>query len=253
MDTPLMSLPNDILSRALKNAIQGEIKGHRIEVPDLTERQLLMAPDMMAMLSRARTCTKVFSFDQYFVQYEADSLPENSEPSWTLVDDGSVPVSFSGSKLSINAVAPDSVFWYLVESSFDAVVPVEIEARLKIVSSTADTNKGFQLSVFNGTSQFTSWIRAASCNIDNAASVIFDFTDAYHTVRLVTAGDACRLYVDGYLRQFGSWINSHTKKAIAFGTWVDPEIEGFVADGGTTVRTAGSVECLVDYVRVKVS
>ncbi len=192
-------------------------------VPDVTTGQLARLPAMQALAAgNVRSSARAYHSDLYFVDYDADALPDAATPAWTKVEAGSPAASVSSSLLSlVTDAASESIYYVLAEAGLSNARGTMVEARLRVNSSTATANEGAALSIRDGTHQFTAWLRAGGLNIEGGSDLACTLSTGLHVVRFTARGDACRLYVDGNLRAMGTSCGDTADQEVSFGSYAE--------------------------------
>lgn len=93
------------------------------------------------------------------------------------------------------------------------------ECRVRLDVSTSNVNEGFALSVLDGASRYTVWLRADGLNIQEQAHVPVTLNDKFHRVRLAAKDGFCRVWVDDLLRQMGTAAGDTSKAAVTAGSF----------------------------------
>lgn len=159
---------------------------------------------------------------EWLVLYPADYLPDASDPVWVEFLSGEIAHEVAGSIFTITDLLGAAGYLYY-EYDIAALETLEgavVETRVQIDADDAAVNQGAVLSLFDGTFQYTVWLRADGLNLDGQADVPADLT-TFRLVRLETQGGHCHLYLDGEHQQAATYMNPTAEKKIVFGTWVE--------------------------------
>jgi hypothetical protein len=98
---------------------------------------------------------------------------------------------------------------------------VMAEFALKVTDSGTAVNTGQCVTIFDGSWQYTLWLREAGLNIDGEPEVEIALNDYEHRFLFTSDGaGSCRVIVDGQFLQQGTASTATTKTDVAFGTWV---------------------------------
>jgi hypothetical protein len=164
----------------------------------------------------------VYIAGQWLVNYDADAVPENSTPAWAKHLLGEPTIEDSGGILSIANTGPTAGVWYsIANADLNANGGVVLESRLKVTAGTATVDQGACLVICDGAHRFIAWLRKAGANIQGQANFAVDLS-RYRRVKLVTQADTAKLYVDGSLRQVGSYCETTTDLYVGFGSYYAP-------------------------------
>ena len=193
----------------------------------------------------------------WLVDYRAFVDPDADDPAWVEVLNGDYFTVVHFTADGIFTIIDDADAEYLYYTSSQPTLDNEIgtmleaevaittsEGGVRIYDSSADDwsggpNRGAAMSIFDGTYQFTVWLRFDSLNIDDEDSIAIDLTDS-HTIRLEARQKVCKVYVDKVLKQTGGFMNSTTERLLTFGSFISI---GQITRGGSQSTS------LWDYVR----
>jgi hypothetical protein len=112
------------------------------------------------------------------VKYEADALPQNSTPAWSISSGGTVPTaSVTGGELTIVSTAGGGwLNYFITQPSIDATKTHQLKAKAKVTSGSATF--GFSLEIDDG-------IRSANLTFRYDGTIQYNNASASPTV-LVT-------------------------------------------------------------------
>jgi len=213
-----------IASRRLQNALRGFARGGaQTWSPELTSRQRGDSDALQEAIDALRGTGKgrYYNADMFAQEYDGAVLPEADDPVWVEMRGGDPVAAVSSGVLTIADDAAAEFLYYGAEPELDNDAGTWLEARVKVADATGlAANRGSALAIHDGTYQFTVWLRSDGLNIDDEADVALDFTE-WRRVRFVAKGKGCALFVDGDLRQTGSYMNESTKQLVTFGSWAD--------------------------------
>ena len=213
-----MSVIGQKMRAAFRRAGTGE-GGARIH--DLTTRQALVAPSLLEVLENAPTPSEqVINADAWLVYYKGDVQPDAETVPWTETLSGTVTHTTDGSRFTITDDSDDEhLYYYITQATLDATVGAVLEAKTLITSSSTAINRGSALSIFDGSKQYTAWLRSGGFNIDGEVEVAMSM-GVWRRVKLVAKDNGCQLWIDGNIRQVGSWMNTTSKTQFTFGSYV---------------------------------
>ncbi len=208
------------LQRNLQRAVK-RMAGIKVVQPQVTERQVARSEVLLTKLMRGTGAGTIIATPDWDVDYEANVLPDASTPVWTEVTTGAaVPHTVSNGRLTVtDTVDLDGIHWWIADSRWNNSDGVILEARLKITAGSSVVNRGSCLAVWDGAYQFVAWLRPTGMNIDNAADVPADLT-GLHRIKLITRQTEVRLYLDGALKQIGTYMNATSKHQVGFGSYM---------------------------------
>ena len=211
-------------SRRLQNALRGFARGGaQTWSPELTSRQKADSDALQETIDALRGTGKgrYYNADMFAWEYDGDVLPDADDPVWIEMRGGDPEAAVSSGVLTITDDAAAEFLYYGAAPELDNTTGTWLEAWVKVADATGlAANRGSALAIHDGTYQFTVWLRSDGLNIDDEADVALDFTE-WRRVRFVAKGKGCALFVDGDLRQTGSYMNESTKQLVTFGSWAD--------------------------------
>jgi len=187
----------------------------------LTTRQGLLAPDAVELIDKSRADSEhVINADAWLDYYKGNVDPDADTTPWTETLSGTVAHSSDGSRFTITDDSDDEhLYYYITQATLGATVGAVLEAKTLITSSSTAINRGSALSIFDGTRQYTAWLRSGGFNIDGEVDVAMSM-GVWRRVKLVAKDNGCQLWIDGNIRQVGSWMNPTSKTQFTFGSYV---------------------------------
>ena len=214
--------PEDIVRRAFSRLVQSLTgPGFDVWTFRVTEAQEAHLTELLEALKASRGRVDTFTSNLFWeVYYTADALPEAE--GWAKVSTGAPEATAASGILTVvDDSTSESVYWTYELNTVSPNVPTIVEFRLRVLAATTGVNRGACVSLCNGAYQFVVWFRATGLNVDGQPEVSVDFTQ-YRRVRLVCRGTWCKVFVDGELRQGGTWINETSKREVSFGSTMPP-------------------------------
>ena len=214
-----MRIQHGRLARGLRRLAEGQ---GAVWAPQVTTSQREHADLLVAVDSLKAQAATGFLYGDWKVNYTADELPQDDTPAWTeeLLDSPSRSVS--GGVLTVdNTGATKGVWWHLHDADLDAGAGVVLEARVRVRAGTSAPNQGLSLVICDGAHRFVAWLRKGGGNIQGQAGFAADLS-RWRRLRFEVWSDCCRLYVDGALRQIGTYIAATADQYIAFGSCYIP-------------------------------
>ena len=213
-----------IADNRLREAMRAAAAGHgMVWVPNLTTSQ----EEAQALLAHARDTSftpaqNFYSDDMWLVHYRGDVQPDSDTPAWTEVLSGTVTHTTDGDVFTItDDTDAEYLFYYYTATTLDNSTGAVFEAKVRIPSSTGAANRGAAMTISDGTRQHVAWLRSGGVNIDGEDDVTVNMT-IWRRVKLVGKGDGCQLFIDGDLRQAGSYTNPTVKTEFTFGSHAVP-------------------------------
>jgi len=162
--------------------------------------------------------------DIWLVWYQGDVQPDIDTPAWTEFLLGNITHGpTAGIFMIIDNVGPTGYLFYEIAAEVATLsnyVGTIIESRMRIIDSTGHEGQGTALCIFDGVYKFIAWIREGGVNIDGEVDVAIDMTQ-WRQVKFEAQGAEAKLYVDGQLRQTGSYVGATALRKITFGTYAD--------------------------------
>jgi len=159
--------------------------------------------------------------DMWLVYYEGDVNPDADTPAWTETLSGTVAHSSDGDVFTVTDNTDDEHLYYSspTQATLDSAIGSILEVRVRVSVGGTGTNRGAAMSIFDGTRQYTCWLRSDGVNIDGSPNVAINMT-GWRRVKLIGKGAGCQLFIDGDIRQVGSYMNPTVKQQFAFGSYV---------------------------------
>lgn len=214
-----MSIASDRFIKVFRRMADG---GKALQVFDLTTRQAIGAEFLSELTDNTPpTADNFFSADQWLVYYEGDVDPDADSPAWTEKLSGTVAHSSDGSVFTVTDDSDDEYLYYEspTQTTLSSAVGSIMEVRVRVSVGGSGVNRGAAMSIFDGTRQYTAWLRSDSVNIDGESSVAINMTP-WRRVTLVGRGAGCQLLIDGDIWQTGSYMNPTVKQMFSFGSYV---------------------------------
>jgi len=191
-------------------------------VYDLTTRQAVGAEFLSELIdSTPASADKFFIDDMWLVYYKGDVDPDADSPTWAETLSGTVAHSSDGDVFTITDDTDDEHLYYSspIQATLDNATGSILEARVRVSVGGSGANRGAAMSIFDGTRQYTAWLRSDGVNIDGEDNVAINMT-TWRRVKLVGRGDGCQLFIDGDIRQTGTYMNPTVKQQFSFGSYV---------------------------------
>jgi hypothetical protein len=238
-----------IAGRQLQNALRGFVRGGaQTWKPEVTTRSLADAETLQNAIDALRGSGKgrYYNANMFVQEYDGAVLPDADDPVWVEMRGGDPEAAVSGSVLTItDDAAAEFLYYGAADATLSNAAGTWLEARVQITDATGlAANRGSALAIHDGAYQFTVWLRSDGFNIDNEAHVDLDFT-SWRRVRFVAKGKGCQLFVDGALRQTGSYMNESAKQLVTFGSWADAYQQYQHRTGGDVTVEGGQVITIV--------
>jgi len=214
-----MSVASDRFIRVFRRAA-GERKA--LIVYDLTTRQAVGAEFLSELIDGTPASADKFFIDSmWLVYYKGAVDPDADSPAWTEMLSGTVAHSSDGAVFTITDDTDGEHLYYSspTQATLDSAVGSILEARVRVSAGGTGVNRGAAMSIFDGTRQYTAWLRSDGVNIDGEDNVAINMT-RWRRVKLVGRGDGCQLFIDGDIRQTGTYMNPTVKQQFTFGSYV---------------------------------
>ena len=189
---------------------------------NLTTRQLASQEFMSQIVDGSLVQAENYSIDSmWLVYYKGAVEPDADSPAWTETLSGTVAHSSDGSVFTITDDTNDEHLYYSspTQATLSSAVGSILEAKVRVSVGGTGANRGGAMSIFDGTRQYTAWLRSDGVNIDGEDNVAINMTP-WRRVKLVGRGAGCQLFIDGDIRQVGTYMNPTVKKQFAFGSYV---------------------------------
>jgi len=214
-----MSVSSERFIKAFRGMVQ---EGKVVLFQNQTTRQGESEEFLGQLLDPANLFAKNFNTDDMWLVYYRGAVdPDADSPAWTETLSGTVTHSSDGDVFTIVDDSDDEHLYYAspTQATLDSAVGSILEAKVRVSVGGSGANRGAALSIFDGTRQYTAWLRSDGVNIDGEANVAINMTP-WRRVKLVGRGDGCQLFIDGDIQQTGWYMNPTVKQQFAFGSYV---------------------------------
>lgn len=163
-------------------------------------------------------------FPGWDVLYSADNLPNESDPSWWLIEsfsDDSGIVTLSDGILVLNTVSEDQVWTYGRGWNADNSIGTTVEVRLKVDPEELEEG-GVSVSIYDGTfyqivQVYKDRLRFWRPSLD---IYYFETTDDFHVYRFLIKGNSFKVFIDEYLATEMILDKTETYSGIWWGDYV---------------------------------
>jgi len=159
--------------------------------------------------------------------YEANELPEDATPAWSLI--GTHNESVSKGILTIEKPSGTGGWYELFNADISNITGFTIEAKIKVITSDEVSGYGCILGVEFGAGEPWAYLYLRKDKIMINEGVVapveyeMDTTDGFHVYRFIVKDSICKAYVDGVLRLTATINNIQGNDTLAeFGTFDDP-------------------------------
>lgn len=215
-----MSLREQRFQRALGLVAAG--KG-TLWAPSLTFTQEDRLPELMQSIARNKySGANVIFWDDGFVDYRSlrDVDPDADAPAWVEELRGIVTHGVTGDIFSIDDdTLPEHLIYTYTSATIDSNKGTILKARVRVNSSSSGQYSGACLGIFDGVYQYILLLREDGISIFPGEDSPIDMTVWRHVTFVARTGGS-EVWVDGNLRQIGSWANETAKKQVSFGSYI---------------------------------
>lgn len=197
------------------------------ELIEISVIKFIGISDSFAALPSHILGTSSFSWD---VEYPADNLPEDSNPSWAAYSSGDPQTNILDGVLTIKNGHSDWIYFQRIDSGLSSD-QLTVEARIQVISAnnTAECFIGLDQGVGKPYWELELFNDRIELHEDPAVvlnTFNMDTTDDFHTYRLTRDGSVVKVYVDGNLIMYETLSNSASAaEAIYFGSYVSGTTE----------------------------